>query len=156
MENPAWALELTRALTRGRVLDVGCGEGRYLGPGAVGLDVDASRLRLARGRSRLVVAGDARRLPFLGGSFDTAYAHRVLNDTGDVDGSLAEIARVLKTEGQLLVFTRARPASGDRLDRWNGEERLRPHFADVRVQLHSSDERAAFFTARRPFRPPAR
>lgn len=138
------------SLTRGRVLDLGCGEGRFLPRGAVGLDVDHERLLAARDRSRMVVRADARRLPFAPATFDTVYALRMLNDTGDVDGVLAEIARVLRPGGRLLVVTRARPAGGDRLDRANGEERLRRHFDHVAAELDPDDDRAALFVADRP------
>jgi len=132
------------------VLDLGCGGGRFLPPGGVGLDPDHERLRLARGRSSLLVRGDARAIPFRSATFDTVYAHRMLNDTGDVDGVLGEIIRVLRPRGVLLVFTRARPGEGDRLDRSNGTERLRPHFSAVSAELHPTDERAALFIAERP------
>jgi len=145
-----WALALTRARTRGLALDVGCGVGRFLARGVIGVDIDVARLRSARQRSAWVVAGDAKRLPFPAASFDTVYAHRVLNDTGDVDAGLAEIARVLRPHGRLLIFTRARKGEGDRLDRSNGERRLRTRFHTVEAILHPADDRAAFFVAVRP------
>jgi len=170
----AWVRERLPYLTSGRVLDVGCGEGTFLRPGAVGLDIDVARLRAARVRSPLVVAGDVRALPFAAATFGTAYAHRMLNDTGDADRALAEIARVLRDDGRLVVFTRARPpgaqaeagtggqvrgsaspdraSARDRLDRWNGEARLRRHFADVRTETPALDDRAALFIAARPLR----
>ena len=145
-----WAAALTHEATAGRVLDVGCGEGRFLPPGGVGLDLDAARLARARDRSALIVRADAHALPFRDATFDTVYAHRVLNDAGRVDHVLGEIARVLRTQGRLLLFTRARHGDGDRLDRWNGEARLRDRFEHVAAELHPTDERAAFFRAERP------
>jgi SAM-dependent methyltransferase len=100
-----------------------------------------------------VVRADARALPFPAATFDTAYAIRILNDTGDVDRALAEAARVLRPRGTLLVFTRARPAEGDRLDRWNGVDRLTHHFGTVSAELPGFDDRAALFVARDPKRP---
>jgi ubiquinone/menaquinone biosynthesis C-methylase UbiE len=76
----------------------------------------------------------------------------MLNDAGRIDHALGEIARVLRTDGRLLVFTRARPGEGDRLDRDNGTERLRPFFERVEALLHPTDDRAAFFVAGRPRR----
>jgi SAM-dependent methyltransferase len=145
-----WASEQIRARTRGRVVDVGCGEGRFLPPRGVGVDVDAARLPLARSRSPLVVRAGAHALPFRDGSFDTAYAHRMLNDAGRIDVVLAEIGRVLRPDGRLLIFTRARSSDGDRLDRDNGASRLEPFFDRVEAVLHPSDERAAVFVAQRP------
>ena len=150
-----WARELVRARTRGRVLDVGCGEGGFLSPGAVGIDTDRSRLLTARTRSPIVAVADVHALPFADATFDTAFAHRMLNDARRIDHALGEIARVLRPNGRLLVFTRARPTEGDRLDRDNGEARLLPHFEFVDALTHPVDARAALFIAASP-RPKAR
>jgi len=144
-----WAAERLHALTRGATLDVGCGEGRFLFRGAVGLDADPDRLRAARERSSLLVRADAHALPFRHAAFDTVYANRMLNDAGRTDDALAEVRRVLRPGGRLLVFTRARRDEGDRLDRWNGEGRLRRHFARVTRETHPDDDRAALFVAQR-------
>jgi ubiquinone/menaquinone biosynthesis C-methylase UbiE len=143
----AWADHLTHQLTKGRVIDLGCGEGRFLPPRGVGLDVDPARLAAARERSSLLVRGDAHSLPFRDATFDTAYAHRMLNDAGRVDDVLAEVGRVLRPDGRVLIFTRARRESGDRLDRENGADRLRRFFERVEAILHPTDERAALFVA---------
>lgn len=152
-----WAAQRIGALSRGRVLDVGCGDGRFLPPDGVGIDVDAARLRLAARRSARVAVADAHALPFPDATFDTALANRMLNDAGAIDGVLAEIGRVLRPGGRLLVLTLARPdrsvlrgvhdearaALGigrarrdrvDRLDDANGEARLRLHFGRVDVE----------------------
>ena len=149
----AWVEGRLRALTTGRVLDMGCGDGRFLPRGGIGLDIDVDRLRAARERSTLLVRGDARALPFADRSFDTVYAHRMLNDAGDVARALSEAARVLRPRGTLLVFTRARLAEGDRLDRWNGVDRLQPYFEAVSAELPEMDDRAALFIAERPRAP---
>ena len=152
-EDPlAWLEAKLPALTRGLVLDLGCGEGRFLPAGAVGLDLDGERLRALMARPGRLVQADAKALPFAGASFDTVYAHRMLNDTGDVERALAEAARVLRTDGTLLVFTRARLAEGDRLDRWNGASRLLGRFDHVTMATPEGDDRAALFIARRPKR----
>lgn len=132
------------------MLDVGCGGGRFLPDGAVGLDADIERLRAARARTPFVIQADARWLPLAAASFDTAYAHRMLNDSGDIDRVLEEIARVLRPRGRLLVFTRARPGAGERLDRTNAVERLRARFRSVTAELHPTDDRAALFVAEGP------
>lgn len=148
-ESVAWALQRIRRHTKGRTLDVGCGEGTFLPTNGIGVDLDFERLRRLRSPKR-VVRADAHALPFRDASFDTAHAHRMLNDAGRIDEALSEIRRVLRSDGRLVVFTRARPAEGDRLDRWNGEDRLRRHFARVEVELHAEDERAALFVASAP------
>jgi len=128
-----WLARQLSALSVGRVLDVGCGEGRHLRPGDAGIDLDPGRVRSARVRSRLVAVADAHALPFRDSTFGTAYAIRMLNDAGRIDDVLIEIHRVLTPDGRLLVYTRARQSEGDRLDPENGEVRLRAHFAAVRA-----------------------
>ena len=49
--------------------------------------------------------GDAMKLPFADGSFDVVMANHVLYHLADVDGCLAEIKRVLKSDGRLLAAT---------------------------------------------------
>jgi ubiquinone/menaquinone biosynthesis C-methylase UbiE len=146
-----WADARVGALARGRVLDAGCGEGRFLREGWIGADIAADVLPIARLRSTRVCRADARALPFADATFDTALALRMLNATGDVDGALRELRRVLRTDGTLLVLTRATQApsalrriheeltrsngrSADRLDAENGEARLRRFFAHVSVE----------------------
>lgn len=142
-----WLRDQLRALGSGRRLDVGCGTGRQLGPGDVGIDIDAARVAGARERSRLVAVADARHLPFTDGAFGTAYAIRMLNDTGSVDVALREIRRVLAPGGRLLVYTRARRADGDRLDPDNGLARLGAHFRAVRELADPEDSGGVLFVA---------
>lgn len=138
-----WLDRRIRELARGRVLDVGCGEGRYLPPGGIGVDLDLERLP----RSARVVCGDALALPFAPRSFDSALAIRMLNDTGDVDGALAEVRRVLRPGGVLVVYTRARAAPGDRFVSENGAERLARLFESVSLERDPEHERGALFVA---------
>ncbi len=145
-----WLRERLDRSMMGRVLDVGCGDGRYLSARAVGIDVDPARLRAARARSARVAVADAHHLPFRDGAFDTVLAIRMLNAAGAIDDALREMRRVLARDGLLLVYTRARRSeSDDRLDADNGLERLRPFFSSVEVEREPGEARGALFVARR-------
>ncbi len=142
-----WAAPRIAALAHGRVLDLGCGDGRFLTPGAIGLDLDLERLRAARAKSPLVVRADAHALPFGDEVFDTVLANRMLNAAGRVDGVLREIARVLQPDGRLVVLTRARSRpEEDRLDPENGARRLAGYLAEVTAEREGD---AAIFLARK-------
>lgn len=86
---------------RGRVLDAGAGRGAYraiIGRHAsqyVGLDVGLS--------AATAVVGDAQRLPFADGSFDTVFCSQVLEHVPEPWLALAEFRRVLKPGGYLIL-----------------------------------------------------
>lgn len=92
-----------------RVLDLGCGKGRFAarlverGARVIGLDVSSAMLGQARGLAR--VRGTARRLPFAAGSFDGVVAIEVFEhfSAAGLDDALAELKRVLRPGGLLAV-----------------------------------------------------
>ena len=99
--------------TPGRVLLAGVGTGLdlpHLPPQHhyVGLDLNQSMLRRALPRvgqiDFLPVQGDAQRLPFPDNSFDSAVLHLILAVVPQPAHCFAEIARVLKPGGEVLVF----------------------------------------------------
>jgi len=97
-----------------RVLDVGCGEGRFAvelvraGAEVVGIDVAAEPLRRARERHPEL---DLRLLPVAGpwplpdASFDAIWAGEVIEHVADTAGWLSELRRVLRSGGLLLLST---------------------------------------------------
>ena len=109
----------------GRVLDLGCGEGQIAralaatGCAVVGADPTPGQIAAAVDRSegpegavdpatdrsspRYVRAG-AESLPFADRSFDAVVVALVLEHLDDLDGTLAEIARVLGPGGRLALF----------------------------------------------------
>jgi SAM-dependent methyltransferase len=103
-----------------RVLDVGCGQGVDLanfataGATAVGIDLTPRHVELARSHlssmslRASVVEGDAEALPFAEGSFDRVVSNGVLHHTPNFDRALDEIARVLRSGGDLrmIVYNR--------------------------------------------------
>jgi SAM-dependent methyltransferase len=109
-----------------RLLDIGTGTGRVLELLAPrfgqGLGVDASKAMLALARSRLARVGlthcavrlaDMYRLPLADASFDTAVLQMVLHYAEDPAGVLAEVARVLRPDGRLIVIDLARHQRDD-------------------------------------------
>jgi len=101
-----------------RILDAGCGNGRYTrfllkqaDADAVITAFDYSQGMLQRARARLhsdratQVAADLTRLPYAGASFDAIVCGWVLEHLPDPRPGLAELARVLRPGGKLLLLT---------------------------------------------------
>ena len=96
-----------------RILDAGCGSGplaaalRDAGADVTGLDVSAAMVDLARQRlgedADLHVADLGAPLPFADDEFDDVVASLVLHYLEDWSGPLAELHRVLKPGGRLLL-----------------------------------------------------
>jgi 2-polyprenyl-3-methyl-5-hydroxy-6-metoxy-1,4-benzoquinol methylase len=109
---------LERVSAGERVLDVGCGEGRFavelLGAGAqvVGIDVAEEPLRRARARARhpeldLRLVSDVGPWELEDSSFDVVWAGEVLEHVADTSAWLSEVRRVLRSGGSLLLSTPA-------------------------------------------------
>nr|WP_211212710.1 class I SAM-dependent methyltransferase [Nonomuraea coxensis] len=111
-ERPAM-LELAGDVTGRRILDAGCGSGplfsalRDRGAVVTGVDASAGMLEMARRRlgpdADLRVADLAGPLPFPDGAFDDVIASLVLHYLEDWGPALAELRRVLRPGGRLLV-----------------------------------------------------
>ena len=98
-----------------RVLEVGCGEGelaervaRELGAEVVALDQSARMVELTAARGVDARVGDVQKLTFAAGDFDCAVAAWMLYHVPDVDGALAELARVVRPGGRLVAVTNGR------------------------------------------------
>lgn len=100
-----------RAAAPARALDVGCGEGRFCrmmreaGVEAIGIDPTEALLKTARERDP---GGDyrpgrAEALDFPEASFDLVVSYVTLVDIPDAAAAIAEMARVLKPGGRLLI-----------------------------------------------------
>jgi O-antigen/teichoic acid export membrane protein/SAM-dependent methyltransferase len=107
------AAELLRGVS-GDVLDVGCGPGvlmeevRALGCRYVGLDGSPAMIRLARRESAgqpgvHLAVGDAGALPHPEASFDAVVALGLVDRLPDSERALAEMGRVLRPGGRLVV-----------------------------------------------------
>lgn len=94
-------------------LDAGCGDGRYLAaldaelpPRRAGVDISERILETARSR----VEADFRQanlesLPFEAGSFDVVLCSQVIEHVPDAGAAAAELARVLRPGGALVIST---------------------------------------------------
>jgi ubiquinone/menaquinone biosynthesis C-methylase UbiE len=98
-------------LTDKRVLDVGCGKGRFarvLGgqyPGADiwGLDISEEMLRFVP-RGIQTRAGSMTELPFADSAFDFVYATESLEHAVEIERAVEEMCRVLKPGGKLAII----------------------------------------------------
>src|SRR5436305_8973787 len=115
----AWAA----SQARGEVLEIGIGTGRNLAdypPEAklVGIDLSPGMLAIARrraqdlGRTIDLRQSDAQQLPFGDGSFDTVVGTLVLCSVPDDRRAIAEVARVLRPNAQLVLVEHVRSPLG--------------------------------------------
>jgi SAM-dependent methyltransferase len=99
-------------LAQARVLDDGCGLGTYVGklstlaPEVYGLDYEHERVRegvrrLGRG---VLVCGAGERLPFADATFDLVLSNEVIEHVRDDREALAEMARVTRPGGRVVLF----------------------------------------------------
>jgi SAM-dependent methyltransferase len=133
-----------------RILEVGCGwgelaewVGRETGVEVVAVDLSPRMVALARESGVQAQVGDVQELPFADGEFDVAIAAWMLYHVPDLDRGIAELARILRPGGRLVVATNSRfhllelrelVGSGPstlKFAREDGEEHLGRHFARV-------------------------
>jgi malonyl-CoA O-methyltransferase len=99
------------AMAGKRVLDVGCGKGRFARvfleqePAAEiwGLDISEEMLRFVPEGIR-TRAGSMTELPFDDLSFDAAYATESLEHAVEIDRAISEICRVVKPGGRIVII----------------------------------------------------
>ena len=96
-------------LENGRVLDVGCGVGMYMrafGQSTsfvFGVEIEATRARQASAFGP-VVQSPGESLPFASNKFDLVLSHEVIEHVANDRASVAEMVRVLKPGGRLVLF----------------------------------------------------
>lgn len=92
------------------VLDVGCGPGHLtrrlaaLGFGVTGIDLDPAMIERATARGGRYLAADAASLPFEDDAFDLVVSTLSMHHWADAHAGIAEIGRVVRPEGRLLVW----------------------------------------------------
>lgn len=104
------AAELVRRVGEGkRVLEVGCGTGLVLerithfAKQAKGIDLSPGMLEHATARGLNVCEADCTKLPFEDASFDVACSFKVLAHVPDFDAALAEMVRVVRPGGHIVI-----------------------------------------------------
>ncbi len=103
-------LELVRRYGTGRdILEAGCGTGLLLeaatriGRSAIGLDLSRGMLARARERGLRVVQGSLTQIPLPAASVDLVYSMKVLAHVPPIREAVAELARVTRPGGYLLL-----------------------------------------------------
>jgi len=97
---------------RARVLDLGCGDGQIAraiastGATVVGVDPTTNQIDVAAARAGgpMFAQAGASALPFTNASFDGVIACLVFEHIDDVDGAIAEVARVLRPGGRFTFM----------------------------------------------------
>lgn len=124
-----------------RVLDLGCGVGRFLrraGGNAVGIDTNLESLQEARKYSDRLVYGSILKLPFSDAIFEGINCHHVIEhfEADRAYQVFTEMDRVLKVGGRLIIstpilwegfyrdFTHAKPYPPGAIMHYYGERRF--------------------------------
>lgn len=144
---------------RGRTLELGAGTGvnaqHYPGTVTELLLTEPDPHMARRLRAKLsedpppvpfeVVETQAETLPFEDASFDTVVSTLVLCTVADPGATAAEIRRVLRPDGRLLVFEHVRDPEAGRLARW--QDRLERPWGWLAAGCHPNRDTAATLRA---------
>lgn len=98
-------------LNGARVLEDGCGTGTYaaqiadrFGAFVVGLDIEAERVEAASRRLPRALVAAAEHLPHPANAFDVVFSNEVIEHVADDRAALAEMVRVVRPGGRILIF----------------------------------------------------
>ena len=97
-------------LANGRILDNGCGLGTWLDafgrytPHTFGLEVELERAQKAIPTAEGIVQAVGETLPFASHSFDFVFSNEVIEHVGDDVLCMAEMVRVVRRGGRILLF----------------------------------------------------
>jgi len=133
-------LVLRHAHRGARVLEAGCGTGLVLerlraGAPAVGIDLSRGMLTRAGKRGLPVAQADLLRLPFPDGAFDVVCSFKVLAHVERIEDAVAELARVTRPGGLLVL---------EFYNRWSLRYLVKRLKAPSRISERETDE--AVFT----------
>lgn len=119
-------------LRGGRLLDIGCGKGRFArilaeAHRVTALDLAVAMLAAAP-RELDRVSASMLALPFADGAFDGAYATESLEHAVDIEGAVAEMCRVVRPGGRLAIIDKNAEHWGrlktPEWERWFGRKEL--------------------------------
>lgn len=130
-ENAEFSAGFLHGQERGRLLDVGCGAGRFLNKmrslkwEVMGVETDKQAALVAREHFDLNVhVGTVQEAQFADNEFDAISMHHVIEHVDNPIEILKECLRVLKVGGRLVIITPNLRSFGHRLfhDSWRGLE----------------------------------
>ena len=139
-------------LTDRRVLDVGCGKGRFArvllerNPAAIVCGLDISEEMLAGAPAGIcTVSASMTELPFAASTFDFAYATESLEHAVEIERAVEEMCRVVKPGGRLAIIDKNVEHWGrfdtPKWEKWFGraelEKMLGKHCRNVRSEYLS-------------------
>jgi SAM-dependent methyltransferase len=148
-DGPPWAEWVREFLAGTMIVDVGCGPGGF--GASIGIDLTLGMARAARAAGASTLVGDAAALPLQTGSADALVAGHMLYHVPAIDDAVAEMRRVVRHGGVVVVTTNGGPHLRELCDLWkavvgdaipllasverfsleNGEDFLRGSFASV-------------------------
>jgi ubiquinone/menaquinone biosynthesis C-methylase UbiE len=125
-------LELAGDVAGTRVIDLGCGEGRFSrmlaarGATVVGVDLQPAFIEYAnarKGPNESYVVGDMERLDGIGdGTFDLAISYITLVDVPDMHAAISAAARVVSPGGRFIVCNSSPMATAALTGPWERDE----------------------------------
>jgi ubiquinone/menaquinone biosynthesis C-methylase UbiE len=135
-----------------RVLDAGCGKGRFArvlkdeNPRTriVAFDLAEAMLRFVS-RDIFPCCGSMTALPFPGETFDAAYATESLEHAVDIEAAVAELCRVVKKGGRIVIIDKNAGQWG-RLDTPPWEKWFRPKELEKLLRRHCSQVTSEFIS----------
>ena len=115
-ENLAWHLNFFKKYVGENILDVGAGDGTFLNylllkssniKKAVASELSAEAIEKGKEKYKKIIfkQENSEKLGFENGTFDTVFAIEVLEHILDIDASLEEVNRVLKSGGYFCITT---------------------------------------------------